>query len=78
LASTRARDSITRNRHFPAAQAEAGQPDFVAILQMSGGHRHQITQDRFSLLFREVTPLGQLGGSAEYDASPARTSEPGS
>ena len=40
-------------RPFPDLKdAEAGQADFGAFLQMARSEGHQITQDRFSLLFR--------------------------
>ena len=42
--------------------AEAGQTDFVALLQMAGGQRHQIAQHGLSLLLCDVMAVGQRGG----------------
>ena len=42
--------------------AETGQTDFVAPLQMTGGQRHQIAQRGLSLLLCEVVAVGQRGG----------------
>ena len=42
--------------------AETGQTDFVAPLQMAGGQRHQIAQHGLSLLLRDVMAVGQRGG----------------
>ena len=42
--------------------AKAGQADFAAFLEMSGGQRHQAAQDGFGLLPRHVMALGQFGG----------------
>jgi hypothetical protein len=42
--------------------AKPGQTNLVAVQEMLGGERHQGTQCRFSLLFREIVALRHLGG----------------
>ena len=42
--------------------AEAGQTDFVAPLQMTGGQRHQIAKHGLRLLLRDLVAVGQRGG----------------
>ena len=42
--------------------AETGQTDFVALLQMAGGQRHQIAEHGLSLLLRDLMAVGQRGG----------------
>ena len=42
--------------------AETGQTDFVAPLQMAGGQRHQIAQHGLSLLLCDLVAVGQRGG----------------
>ena len=41
--------------------AQTGQADFVALLEMLGGQRHQIAQHRFGNLLRQVMAFRQLG-----------------
>ena len=40
--------------------AEAGQTDFVALLEVLRGQRHQIAQHGLSLLLCEVMAVGQV------------------
>jgi hypothetical protein len=42
--------------------AESSQADFVAVLEMAGGQRHQVAQHGFGLLLRQVVALSQFGG----------------
>ena len=41
---------------------ETGQPNFVALLEVPGGQRHQIAQDGLGLLLRQVVTVRQGGG----------------
>ena len=64
-----------RGRPLPHLEdAEAGQADFVALLQMAGGQRHQIAQHGLSLLLRDVMAVRQCGGEMlECDGSLGRS-----
>ena len=42
--------------------AETGQTDFVALLQMAGGQRHHVAEHCLGLLLRDVMAVGQRGG----------------
>src|SRR3984957_5576136 len=42
--------------------AQTGQTDFVALLEVLRGERHQVAQHGLSLLLREVMAVCQLGG----------------
>jgi hypothetical protein len=42
--------------------AETGQTNFVTLLQMARGQRHQIAQHGLSLLLRDLMAVGQFGG----------------
>ena len=51
-----------RAARFRTEDAEAGQADFVAPLQMAGGERHQIAEHGLGLLLRDLVAVGQRGG----------------